>query len=241
MINVTIYNEFVHEQTQEAVKAVYPDGIHAVIQGFLQQDPAIGTIRCATLENHQRVLSQETLDDTDVLIWWGHMRHREVDDAVVDRVCQRVIEGMGFIPLHSGHGSKIFTRLMGQNTSTVNWREAGEKVRVWNLAPNHPITQGLGESFVVPHDETYGEPTPWCEPERSIFISWFQGGEVFRSGSCWNRGEGRIFYFQSGHETFPVYYQKEVQTVITNAVMWAAPCQRICKVRHEERPQAPEA
>jgi trehalose utilization protein len=230
MINVMIYNEFVHEVTHEEVKAIYPDGIHGTIKAFLEKDGAIGKVRCATLVDHKETLTKEALDDTDVLIWWGHMKHHEVDDEVVARVIKRVIDGMGFVVLHSGHASKPFQRLLGTETYLLRWREAGEKVRLWNIAKNHPITQGLSETFVVPHDETYGEPFGIPDPEQLIFISWFQGGEVFRSGATWRRGEGKIFYFQNGHETFPVYHQKEVQLVITNAVKWARPEQRICPV-----------
>ncbi|MDR2537439.1 MAG: ThuA domain-containing protein [Treponema sp.] len=227
-INVTIYNENLHETTVEEVRAIYPNGIHGVLKGFLEKDSAIGTIRCATLADHQQILTQETLDDTDVLLWWGHMCHHKVEDAVVDIVVKRVLNGMGFIALHSGHASKPFGRLMGTETHLLRWREAGEKARVWNIATNHPITQGLEQTFVVPHDETYGEPFGIPEPDRLIFITWFQGGEVFRSGATWQRGEGKIFYLQNGHETFPVYHQKEIQLVIANAVKWACPVQRAC-------------
>ena len=230
MINVTIYNEFIHERRDEAPKAVYPDGIHSTIKSFLEKDNEIGKIRFSFLEDHKETLSQEILDDTDVLIWWGHMKHHEVDDEAVSRVVRRVWNGMGLIVLHSGHGSKPFAKLMGTNTGALRWRDAGEKVRIWNIAKNHPITQGLDETFVIPHDETYGEPFGIPEPDKLVFISWFQGGEVFRSGACWLRGEGKVFYFQSGHETFPVYHQKEVQLIITNAVKGAKPEQRICTV-----------
>jgi trehalose utilization protein len=229
-INVTIYNEFIHETSSEAVRAIYPKGIHGAIKDFLEKDSAIGVIRFATLADHRETLTQEVLDDTDVLLWWGHMKHQDVDDRVVDAVTGRVLTGMGFIALHSGHDSKPFHRLMGTNTLHLRWREAGEKVRLWNIAKNHPITQGLSETFVVPHDETYGEPCEIPDPDQIIFISWFQGGEVFRSGCTWRRGEGKIFFLQNGHETFPIYYQPEIQTVITNAVKWACPPQRNCVV-----------
>jgi trehalose utilization protein len=229
-INVTIYNEFIHETTSEAVRAIYPNGIHGAIKDFLGKDSAIGLIRFATLADHRETLTQEILDDTDVLLWWGHLKHQDVDDTVVDMVTSRVLTGMGFIALHSGHDSKPFHRLMGTNTLHLRWREAGEKVRLWNIARNHPITQGLSETFVVPHDETYGEPFEIPDPDQIIFISWFQGGEVFRSGCTWRRGEGKIFFLQNGHETFPIYYQQEIQTVITNAVKWACPPQRKCIV-----------
>jgi len=228
MINVMIYNEFVHEKLHEKVKAVYPEGIHNVIKSFLEKDSGIGKIRCAVLDDHRETLSKEALEDTDVLVWWGHMKHKDVDDEAVARVCRRVLDGMGLIVLHSGHASKPFRALMGTDTQLLRWREAAEKVRVWNIARNHPITKGLTETFVVPADETYGEPFGIPNPDELIFINWFQGGEVFRSGATWRRGEGKIFYFQSGHETFPVYRQAEVQLVITNAVKWACPVNRIC-------------
>ena len=56
-----------------------------------------------------------------------------------------------------------------------------------------------------------------------MLVSWFAGGEVFRSGCCFNRGHGRIFYFRPGHETYPTYYDENVIRVITNAVRWCAP------------------
>jgi trehalose utilization protein len=240
MINVLIYNEGVHEQKDEKVRSVYPEGIHGALKSFLETEDEIGTIRIATLETHREVMTQEALDDTDVLIWWAHMRHGEVDDEVVTRCWTRINQGMGLVALHSGHGSKLFTRLMGHDTSNVNWRESGDKVRVWNCCANHPITQGLPRHFVIPEDETYCEPQPWPEPDKTVFISWYSGGEVFRSGECWWRGEGKVFYFQGGHETFPIYYQKEVQTIIKNAVKWAAPAQRVCKTSFDHMPKRAE-
>jgi trehalose utilization protein len=227
-INVSIYNEFLHETTVESVRAIYPQGIHGAIKGFLEKDETIGTIRCATLPDHRETLSQAVLDDTDVMIWWGHMRHHEVDDGVAAAVVQRVIDGMGLVALHSAHASKPFQRLLGTDTYNLRWREAGEKARLWTIIKNHPIARGLGETFVVPHDETYGEPFGIPQPDEQIFITWFQGGEVFRSGCTWRRGEGKIFYLQNGHETFPVYHQAEIQRIIVNAVKWACPVQRNC-------------
>lgn len=227
-VNVTIYNENHHETTVASVREVYPEGIHGAIAGFLKKDEEIGTIRIATLTDHTTVLTQEALDDTDVLVWWGHAKHHEVDDAVVEMAAKRVLCGMGFVALHSAHASKLFRKLIGTQTELLRWREAGEKARLWNIAANHAITQGISETFVVPHDETYGEPFGIPAPDELLFITWFQGGEVFRSGCTWQRGEGKIFYFQNGHETFPVYHQKEVQLIVTNAVKWACPINRCC-------------
>lgn len=220
-IRVTIWNEFQHERHNEAVKRIYPDGMHKTIERGLKAYPGLAT-RTATLDEPEHGLTESVLDQTDVLIWWGHIAHKDVKDAVVQRVQKKVLEGMGLIVLHSGHYSKIFKSLMGTHCS-LKWREAAEKERLWNLEPAHPITEGIGQFIEIPHEEMYGERFDIPTPDRLIFVSWFQGGEVFRSGCCWERGHGRIFYFRPGHETYPTYHNKEVIRVIANAARWARP------------------
>ena len=221
-IRVTVWNEFVHEKENEAVKKLYPDGMHKVIGAALGKQ---SDIECsyATLDMPEHGLTDEVLAKTDVLIWWGHRAHHLVENDIVTRVQERVLKGMGLIVLHSGHMSKIFRRLMG-TSGGLKWREVGERERIWNCAPGHPITQGIGDSMELPNTEMYGEPFGVPQPDQQIFISWFEGGEVFRSGCVWERGAGRIFYFRPGHETYPIFYNDEVMTVITNAVRWANPC-----------------
>jgi trehalose utilization protein len=217
---VTVWNEGRHEKTHDAVKQVYPDGIHTVIAEHLRSEGF--TVRTATLDEPEHGLSAEVLAQTDVLTWWGHMAHHEVRDEIVDRVQQRVLDGMGLVVLHSAHMSKIFRRLMGTSCE-LKWREVGERERLWVVEPGHPIAAGLGGYFEIPHAEMYGERFDIPAPDALVFVSWYEGGEVFRSGCCFQRGKGRIFYFSSGHETYPIYYQPEVQRVIANAVRWAAP------------------
>jgi trehalose utilization protein len=219
MTRVTVWNEFRQERSDAPVRDVYPDGIHAPIAAALRDAGFI--VRIATLDEPQHGLTDAALAETDVLTWWGHAAHDQVADAVVDRVQERVLTGMGLVVLHSGHHSKIFRRLMGTSCN-LKWREAGEHTRVWVVDPSHPIAEGLGESFVIDHEEMYGEHFDIPAPDRLVFVSWFQGGEVFRSGCCFERGRGRIFYFQPGHETYPTYYGADVQRVIANAVRWAA-------------------
>ena len=220
-IRVTIWNEFRHEKEHEAVKAVYPDGIHTALAKGLGKDASI-TCRTATLDEPEHGLSEEVLADTDVLTWWAHMAHGEVQDEIVTRVKKHVVSGMGLIVLHSGHFSKVFQSLMG-TTGSLRWREAAEKERLWNLEPGHPITEGIGDYIELPHAEMYGERFDIPTPDKLLFVSWFEGGEVFRSGCCWERGHGRIFYFRPGHETYPIFYNEEILRVITNGVKWAAP------------------
>jgi trehalose utilization protein len=220
-IRVTVWNEYRHEKKNEKVRSIYPEGMHTVIADFLNKQEGIEAIT-ATLDEPEHGLTDEVLNNTDVLTWWGHTAHREVSDEVVEKVHKRVLEGMGLIVLHSGHFSKIFRKLMG-TTCDLKWREIAEKERLWVMEPGHPIVDGIGEYIELPHEEMYGEHFDIPAPDTLVFVSWFAGGEVFRSGCCYHRGNGKIFYFRPGHETFPVYHQPEIQKVIANAVKWAAP------------------
>ena len=220
MAKVTVWNEYRHERENESAKEIYPDGIHAKLADVLSDYGH--DVQTATLDEPDHGLTEEVLDETEVLVWWGHLAHDEVEDEIVSRVKQRVLDGMGFVPLHSSHESKPFKALMG-TSGTLRWRETGEKERLWFVEPGHPIADGLDEHVEVPEAEMYGEPFGVPEPDRLVFTSWFEGGEVFRSGCCYHRGTGKIFYFRPGHETFPVYHQSKIQQVIHNAVEWAKP------------------
>ncbi|MGN7357575.1 ThuA domain-containing protein [Paenibacillus sp. SAF-054] len=220
MINVTIWNEFVHEKIHDEVKAVYPEGIHSALADGLQAGGF--AITTATLEQPEHGLTEDVLNTTDVLIWWGHMAHDRVSDEITARVVKRVQEGMGLIVLHSGHFSKPFKALMGTSCD-LKWREAGEQEILWNVNPSHPIAEGVDAKIILEHEEMYGEFFDIPTPDELVFISNFAGGEVFRSGCTFRRGRGKIFYFRPGHETYPTYYQPEVLKVISNAVRWANP------------------
>jgi len=223
--NVLVWGEFRHEKKKPQVAAIYPDSMHETIAGFLRNDLDLD-VSTAWLDQPEHGLGGNALEKTDVLIWWGHAAHEEVSDDVVARVRRRVLEGMGLIVLHSGHHSKIFRSLMG-TTCSLKWRQATDKERLWNIAPHHPITEGIGDYFEIPIEEMYGEPFGIPTPDELIFISWFTGGEVFRSGATWQRGNGKVFYFRPGHETYPTFHQPKVQRVISNAVRWAKPTVRI--------------
>lgn len=238
-VRVTIWNEFVHERSNPAVAAIYPKGIHGALADAL---PAHGGfhIRTATLDEPEQGLPQSVLDETDVLLWWGHAAHEVVSDEVVTRVQQRVLAGMGLVVLHSGHFSKIFKRLMGTSCALC-WREAGERERVWVVNPGHPIAQGIGDCIELENSEMYGEPFGIPTPDELIFVSWFQGGEVFRSGTTWKRGSGRIFYFSPGHEVYPIYHHPDIQRVIANGIRWARPQGAPANTpRHVPAEQSPE-
>ncbi len=235
MTRVLIWNEFAHEKTEEAVKKLYPNGIHNAIAEFLKTDDI--EIKTATLDDPDCGLTREVLDNTDVLIWWGHMKHNDVPDEIAMRVRDAVLEGMGMVFLHSAHHSKPFKFLLGTSCN-LSWREDGDLERVWVCKPSHPIAQGLGRYFEIEHEETYSEPFDIPNPDELVFMGWYEGGELFRSGCCYNRGNGKIFYFQPGHESYPTFYNKDVQTVIKNAVRYVAPsyrakleCPRVEKIK----------
>ncbi|MBT2690671.1 ThuA domain-containing protein [Bacillus sp. ISL-47] len=220
MVNVLVWNENRHEKKDEKVRAVYPDGIHGAIAGFLKNDGYM--VSTAILDEPEHGITDDVLKKTDVMIWWGHLAHGEVEDSIVEKVKQRVLEGMGLIVLHSGHFSKIFKTLMGTSCD-LKWREADEKERIWIVDPSHPIASGLGEYIELEREEMYGEHFDIPAPDELVMVSWFEGGEVFRSGCTYKRGKGKIFYFRPGHETYPTYYHKDIQQVIRNAVQWAKP------------------
>lgn len=225
-INVTIWNEFRHEQADnksgEYIRQFYPMGIHRYLAENLAAEDL--EIRAVSLDEPDQGLNDELLDLTDVLIWWGHCAHAEVKDELVDRIQKRVQNGMGLIVLHSGHFSKIFRRMMG-TTCRLRWREAGEKERLWVVAPSHPIARGIPETFVIPNHEMYGEPFDIPQDGKIVFMSWFEGGNVFRSGVTFERDRGKIFYFSPGHETFPVYHDEVILKIIANGIRWAAPAE----------------
>jgi trehalose utilization protein len=222
-LRITVWGENVHEGRDESVRAIYPDGMHAAIAAGLESKLGDGVeVRTATLDQPEHGLTQDVLDATDVLTWWGHIAHDDVDDAVVARVHDAVLGGMGLLALHSAHYSKILRRLLGTSCS-LRWRNDGEREYVWTVAPSHPIAQGVPQPIVIEAHEMYGEHFDIPAPDELVFISSFAGGEVFRGGCCFTRGAGRIFYFSPGDQEYPIYHQAAVQQVLANAARWAAP------------------
>lgn len=217
-IRVTVWGENIHEHKNKVVAGIYPLTMHGTIAAAL--NAAGFEASTVTLQDAEHGLTVEKLAATDVLIWWGHCAHGDVDDAIVERVCDAVWGGMGIIFLHSAHFAKPFKRLMGAPCN-LTWREAGERERLWVTSRQHPIAAGLPDHFELENEEMYGEPFGVPEPLETVFVSWFAGGEVFRSGLTYRRGAGNIFYFRPGHETYPTYHDANVQRVIANAVNWA--------------------
>ena len=220
-IRVLVWNENIHEKASAEIGKIYPNGIHGAIAEGLRAYSEF-EVTTATLDMPSCGLDDETLNKTDVLIWWSHVAHAKVPDEVAERVRQRVLDGMGFIALHSSHLCKPFVKLMG-TCCRSKWRENDERERIWVIEPAHPIARNLPEYIELDQEETYGERFEIPTPDELVFISWFAGGEVFRSGACWRRGLGKIFYFRPGHEAYPTYYRGDIRQVLANAVDWAKP------------------
>lgn len=220
MIRVTVWNEYIHERELPEIAKVYPEGIHGQIASFLMKDPDL-QVRCATLQDPGQGLTEEILNDTDVLIYWAHCAHEEVSDEAVERINAHVLRGMGFIGLHSAHYSKAMRKMLG-TTMTLSWKD-DDSERLFVTCPSHPIAKGVASPLILPREELYGEYFDIPKPDDVVFTGWFQSGAVFRSGVTFTHGNGHIFYFQPGHEAYPIYYDKEIQKIITNAVRWAAP------------------
>ncbi|GGA37183.1 ThuA domain-containing protein [Paenibacillus physcomitrellae] len=226
-IRITVFCEH-HQDRYEPVKSVYPDGIHAAIAAAFAEEPGF-QITIATQDMPSHGLTNEVLECTDVLIWWSHIDNHLLDDTVANEVCRRVVrDGMGFIALHSASFSKPWQRMLGIEYEAGEWGRfrtmpKGEKERLWVVAPGHPICEGLGDFIEIPQDEMYGEPMLIPEPDKLLFIAWWEGGEVCRSGTLFERGRGKIFGFTPGHEEFPIYHQSEIRRVLRNAVRFLAP------------------
>ncbi len=237
MIRVLVWNENRHEQISEHIAGLYPEGIHGAIANALRQFPDL-QVSTATQDEPEHGLTEARLAETDVLVYWCHIAQGDFSDEIVARVHERILDGMGAVFLHSSCIGKVFTKLMG-TTGMIKWREAGEKCRVWVVAPEHRIAEGLPECFEIAQEEMYGEHFDIPPPEELVFISWWPGGEVVRSGCCFTRGRGKIFYFQPGHETHPVYHNEQVLRVIANAAHWAAPTDPPAVMRGNVQPLEP--
>lgn len=227
MIRVTVWNEYIHDREYESIRKVYPKGIHGCIREFLEKNDDI-CIKHATLDMSEHGLTEEVLKETDVLIWWGHCAHDKVSDEVVERVKNHVLRGMGLIALHSAHHSKVMKKLLG-TTLNLHWKH-GDSEKLFCVNPAHPIAAGITEPIILENEEMYGEFFDIPKPDDEIFLGWFKSGQVFRSGVTFTRGMGKIFYFQPGHEEYPVYYHPQIQKIITNAVKWAAPYKKLDEV-----------
>ena len=217
-MQITVWNEYEGQADNAGVKEAYPETLHGAIAAAVAGEDA--TVTTVTLDMPDQGLPDALLEKTDVLIWWGHVAHHKVSDSLVEKIRRRVLRGMGVVFLHSAHLSKPFVSLMG-TSCTLQWREAGERERLWKIDPTHPIAAGIPDCTVLEHEEMYGEPFDIPAPDETVFLGWFRGGNVFRSGVTYKRGRGKVFYFQPGHETHPTFRRPEIARILYNATRWA--------------------
>lgn len=219
ILHVTVWNEYRVEREDASAAQHYPRGLHDTIARRLNLEPDLEAAT-ATLDEPDQGLGLDRLARTDVLLWWAHRSHHELDDERVKAVAERVHEGMGLVILHSAHFAKPFIRLMGTSCKLGRWDESGERETLRTLLPDHPVAEGVGKEAVLGETEMYGEPFDVPEPDEVIFKSNFEHGAVFRSGCVWHRGRGRVFYFRPGHEIYPIYHNETVQRILCNAARW---------------------
>lgn len=209
-------------------REVYPNDINSAIADGLKPLEAEGwKIVKAGLGDPDQGISDELLNRTDVLVWWGHKKHGEVSNDLVAKIDARVREGrMGFISTHSSHFAKPYRKLMGTPCSWREYKTDGTSVEIIVKDPSHPICKGV-KNFKLPKIERYGEPfavpTPESVPLDGIYTKPDGSTEPGRMGLCWTVGKGRVFYFTPGHETYDDYFRPEVRQILLNAVVWAAP------------------
>lgn len=243
MIRVTIWNEYVQEQMgsrvfdfqkdwgEEAVKMMAEraseiaeahggGAIHDTLKKLVEECEDVEVRHIATLEMPSCGLAEEVLEDTDVLIWWSHVAQEQVPYEIAMRVCQHVQKGMGVIFLHSAHMCRPMQLLLG-TSCTLRWRE-DESEHLWCCNPSHPIARDIPPCVYLEKEEMYGEYFDIPKPDELVFIGGFTSGEVFRSGCVWNRGWGKVFYFQPGHETYRSYFHPHIRKIIQNAVHYLA-------------------
>lgn len=266
----------VWDETGDAQKEAYENYLGKCIADQLSKNAAF-SVSSATLNDKQQGIGTEVLNNTDVLIWWGHIRHGEISTAKGQEIVQRIATGnLSFIGLHSAHWSVPFIEAMNEVTRRRIFADSSlKKEDVTFIAPEvrkslpkredrlapytdirkfpdgskklevhlpnccfpdvrndgkpstirvqkkeHPIVKGLSPVLRLQQTEMYNEPFHVPEPDQLILEECWEGGEWFRSGMLWNLGKGKVFYFRPGHETYPIFKEKWVMQLLTNAVQW---------------------
>jgi trehalose utilization protein len=220
------------ERTEPA--EVYPDGINGALLKFLGGNKAFDA-KAANLADPDQGITDEILSNTDVLVWFGHRKHADVTDATNNLILKHVKErGMGYLPIHSSHYAKAFQRILQDiaadrgrpvEGTPGKWgfvKNEGKPERIHILTPKHPIAKGL-KDFTIAKTETYANPFNAPEADVKVLEGRYEGGPQDGSdGLLYQYGKGKVFYFRPGHETYPIYFQKEVQQVLKNAIRYLA-------------------
>lgn len=266
----------VWDERGDAQKEGYENFLGNCIADQLRQNPMF-VVTSATLDDAEQGISEKTLDNTDVLLWWGHIRHQEISIEKGENIVTRIDAGkLSFIGLHSAHWSTPFVECMNEITRRRTFadksikkedvqfirpeirksvplpterispytdfqkfpdgskklevhlptcvfpgvRNDGKPSTITVLQKTHPIVKGLPAKLSLPHTEMYNEPFHIPAPDELIFEECWEGGEWFRSGCLWQLGKGKVFYFRPGHETYPIFKEKWVMQLLTNAITW---------------------
>jgi trehalose utilization protein len=272
----------VWDERQPAQKEAYTNFLGNAIADHLRSQPGF-SVKSVGMDDPEHGLSSQVLGDCDVLIWWGHVRQREIPPETGKAIVERIKAGkLGLIALHSAHWATPFVEAMNERTRmdvearfrqpsagaerveidyipaklgaipkpdarptpyvTLRkfpdgltkvavqlpicvfpaYRNDGKPSDVRVLKPGHPIVSDVPARFAIPRTEMYDEPFHVPEPDEVILEERWAGGEWFRSGMVWTLGQGRVFYFRPGHETYPIYREDVPLKILTNAARWLA-------------------
>jgi len=199
---------------------IYPTGINGALADYLNKQDGIEA-KTAQLSDPEAGLGEAALANADVLIWFGHKKHKDVPDEIVERVVRHIRErGLGFIALHSAHYSKPLKVALQASGSWSDYQNRGWAEQVWVVSPNHPLAKGL-KDFTLPKEEIYTEPFDVPAPEAVILEATWPSGHRTRECMVWTLGKGRFVYLRPGHEEYPTFFIPEMQRLISNAVLWA--------------------
>ncbi len=207
------------EQTEP--RELYPTGISGALAEHLNQQKGFEA-KTAQLTDAESGLPEAALAQTDVLVWFGHKKHGEVPDEIVDRVVKHIRErGMGFVGLHSTHFSKVLKKALGATGAWSSYKKLGQPEQMWVVSPKHPIAKGVTD-FAIPKEEIYTEPFEVPEPEAVIVEGTWPSGHRNREVMVWTLDKGRFVYIRAGHEEYPIYFMPPMQTLVRNSILWAA-------------------
>jgi trehalose utilization protein len=102
----------VWDEQQDAQKQAYPNFLGNHLAEDLKKE---FDVRSVSIKDPEQGLSKDNLEWADVVVWWGHLRHQEVNEEAVAAIVAKITEGKcGLVALHSAHYSQVFKASMWQ-------------------------------------------------------------------------------------------------------------------------------
>jgi trehalose utilization protein len=134
------------EQQPQQKEAYGEKFLGETIAAHLEQQSGL-SVKTARLDEAEQGLSDATLEHTDVLVFWCHRRVKEQDDARMEAIVKRVLDGkLSLIALHSAHWAKPFVRLMQERAKADALQQLPEAERAsakWEFVNEQPYYKGV--------------------------------------------------------------------------------------------------